>query len=149
LSLIFADTSALVKRYVHEVGSAWVRSWCERRAGNTIVLSELATVEVVSGLARRQRDGSLRKSRLSRLHNDFFLHVEEDYLIFDLRTSTILMARDLALRHPLQALNAIHLASALEARQVVGNALNFISADLRLLAAAAFEGFPTDNPNAH
>src|SRR5205085_6934955 len=124
---------ALGERYGQEVGSAWVLSWCERRAGNTIVLSELATVEVVSGLARRQRDGSLRKSRLSRLHNDFFLHVEEDYLIFDLRTSTILMARDLALRHPLQALNAIHLASALEARQVVGNALNFISADLRLL----------------
>jgi predicted nucleic acid-binding protein len=140
LSLIFADTSALVKRYVHEVGSAWVRSWCELRAGNTVVLSELATVEVVSGLARRQRDGSLRRSRLSRLHNDFLLHVEEEYLIFDLRTSTILIARDLALRHPLQALDA---------RQVVGSALVFVSADLRLLAAAALEGFPTDNPNAH
>lgn len=149
MSLIFADTSALVKRYVHELGSIWVRGWCGTQAGNTVVISELATIEVIAGLARRRRDGSVRRARLARLRDQFLLHVDQEYLIVDLRSRIVTAARDLALRHPLYTLDAIHLASALEARQVVGNALVFVSADQRLLAAAALEGFPTDNPNAH
>jgi hypothetical protein len=55
--------------------------------------------------------------------------------------------------HPLRTLDAIQLASAIVSRQLVrqkalanGDALLFVSADTRLLAIAAAEGFPVRNP---
>jgi predicted nucleic acid-binding protein len=36
MSAYYFDTSALVKRYVAEIGSGWVRSVMARRAGNMI-----------------------------------------------------------------------------------------------------------------
>lgn len=41
----YLDSSALVKRYVTETGSAWVRELCQD-AANAIFISELALVEV-------------------------------------------------------------------------------------------------------
>lgn len=59
MSVFFADSSALVKRYVPEIGSAWVASWIEPVEGNVIIISELAFVEQVAVLARRRRRSSI------------------------------------------------------------------------------------------
>ncbi len=52
MSAFFTDTSALAKRYIPEIGSAWVASWIEPVEGNLIIISELAFVEQVAVLAR-------------------------------------------------------------------------------------------------
>jgi predicted nucleic acid-binding protein len=61
LSAYFVDTSALVKRYIAEIGSQWMVSWTESVTNNVIVVSEIAYVEIRSAIARRVREGSLSR----------------------------------------------------------------------------------------
>ena len=49
----FLDSSALVKRYAAETGSAWVESLTDPRAGNRIYVAAIAHVEVVAAIARK------------------------------------------------------------------------------------------------
>ena len=149
MSLIFADTSALAKRYVHEAGSAWVRSWAAVEAGNQIVVSELIGAEMVSLLARRWRTRGVSLASFTRLRDAFLLHLEQEYLVVPLRSDILTAAADLVVRHPLRTLDAIHLASAGQVMRQLGATPLFVCADQRLLTAAAAEGFPGDDPNAH
>ncbi|HEY9706764.1 MAG TPA: type II toxin-antitoxin system VapC family toxin, partial [Oculatellaceae cyanobacterium] len=55
----FLDSSALVKRYVPETGSAWIQAIADAATGNLLIISRITWVEVLSALARRQREGSL------------------------------------------------------------------------------------------
>ena len=48
----FFDTSALVKRYISEHGSAWVVSTCHRDAGHAILIGRVTSVELISALAK-------------------------------------------------------------------------------------------------
>lgn len=48
----FFDTSALVKRYAKEVGTAWVFSLVRPAAGNRLYLVRITGVELVSALIR-------------------------------------------------------------------------------------------------
>lgn len=50
MSAYYFDTSALVKRYVAEVGSTWVRSTIARRSGHVSYASVLAQPEAISAL---------------------------------------------------------------------------------------------------
>ena len=61
-------------------------------------------------------------------------------------------ASQLALRYPLRAYDAIHLATALEFERDSDVGLPapiFVSADTNLLAAARAEGLAVENPNEH
>jgi len=58
MAAYYLDSSALVKRYVTETGSAWVRDLCQE-AANAIFISELALVEVGSAFARRCHRGEI------------------------------------------------------------------------------------------
>jgi hypothetical protein len=49
----FFDSSAIVKRYVAELGSSWVFQLLDPAQGNRIYLARLTGVEVVAGLTRR------------------------------------------------------------------------------------------------
>ena len=44
----FADSSALVKRYVSEVGSAWVAGLFDPSLGNEILVAAITGVEIVA-----------------------------------------------------------------------------------------------------
>jgi len=149
LTSFFVDTSTLAKRYVNEVGSNWVRGWMHPSAGHVVVISALATVELVSLLTRRVQDGSLSASAEPTLTSTFQLHIEKEYLPVLLDWPVLTSAQRLIPRHMLRALDAIPLASALEAVSTLGEAMTFVCADNRLLAAATAEGFSTDNPLLH
>lgn len=62
----FFDSSALVKRYTREVGTAWVISLFRPVQANRIYLVRIASVGVVSALMRRARAGKLDPSAASR-----------------------------------------------------------------------------------
>jgi len=149
LSAYFVDTSALCKRYIAEVGTAWVQSQLEPSAGNLILISQLAILEMMTLLARRQRENSITTNAFVIHKNNFLLHADSEYLVIPVDDKAWLRARDLALKHPVRSLDAIQLASALEAAQALGAKPVFVSADERLLAVAAAEGFSVDNPNIH
>jgi predicted nucleic acid-binding protein len=95
LTIYFVDTSALVKRCVNETGSAWVVSWIAVEAGNVIVISELAIVEIFSAFARRVREGSLTAATANVLRANFLLHVEKEYVVTTLDSQLLIHARDL------------------------------------------------------
>ena len=149
MSLYFADTSAFAKRYLPEIGSAWVRAWIDPSAGNTILISAISTVELVSLLARRQREGNVSAADFTRLKNDFLVHTNRDYRVIALSPGVLALARRLIEQYPLRTLDAIQLASARMAAQTIGPMPTFVTADQSLLAAATAEGFPTDDPNKH
>jgi predicted nucleic acid-binding protein len=149
LSLIFADTSAFAKRYIPEPGSAWVRSWIEPQSGNLVLIAEVSVVELISVLARRQREGAVDASAFKRLRDDFLLHVDREYLVVRLHSQLMIEASQLVVRYPLRTLDAIQLACALECVRTLGHSPVFISADRNLLTAADAAGLATDDPHAH
>jgi predicted nucleic acid-binding protein len=59
MATFFFDTSALVKRHVHEPDSGWVRSLTRAKAAHTLLLARITAVEVFAAITRRQRGGSL------------------------------------------------------------------------------------------
>ena len=153
MSYYFLDSSALIKRYVIEVGTAWVRSITVRSAGQTIIIAHITQAEIVSGAMRRKREGTVTAptARAVRLLID--RHASREYKVVGLTVEVIRRAEDQLEVHPRRTYDAIQLASALasNARLITAglSPLIFVSADTRLLTAAAAEGLTTDDPHAH
>ena len=149
----FLDSSALIKRYVVEPGTPWIRSLTIRGSGNTIIIAQITQIEIVSGASRRAREGTLptRTVRAVRLLID--RHAQREYVVIGLTPQVVRRAEDLLPMYPLRAYDAVQLASALESNtRLVAAGLSpllFVSADVRLLTAAATEGLMTEDPNAH
>src|SRR5713226_10180555 len=59
VAVYFFDSSALVKRYAQETGSAWVEALTDPQAGHGLCLARIPAVEVVAAVAHRQRGGAL------------------------------------------------------------------------------------------
>jgi len=53
----FADSSALVKRYVQETGTSWVRRLTRRSPSTVIYIARITAVEVTSIPTRRASKG--------------------------------------------------------------------------------------------
>lgn len=149
MSSLFFDTSALIKRYVLEIGSQWVNTQVIPASGNTIFISGLTLVEVTAGLARRQRDLNLSNHDFLMQRNRFMLHTLHQYQMIFLEKSRLKNARNLVVKHLLRTLDAIQLSCAMSIMPTANIRPQFISADNRLLNIAAQEGFTTDNPNHH
>jgi hypothetical protein len=145
----FVDTSALAKRYVHEIGSTWVRSWIVPKSQHTIIVSRLTSVEMISLLMRRQREQNLSALEVKRARNNFLAHLRSQYLVIETGDQVILTARRLLSKHVLRTLDALQLASALHISRELGKPIHFICADPRLLTTASVEVLPIDNPNAY
>ena len=55
MAVYFFDSSALAKRHVEELGSTWVRSLTRVKAGHTLYIARITSVELTSAITRRQR----------------------------------------------------------------------------------------------
>ena len=148
----FLDTSALVKRYVPEIGSDWILSITDPATDNHLAISQITWVEVHSALARRLRDGSLSAQRFDLIVQKVREDFENEYRVIDVDRTLIETATDLVMQHPLRAYDSVQLASALRFQSTTllsqpETRLIFISADNRLLDIAQSEGLATDNPN--
>lgn len=153
MTTYYLDTSALIKRYVQEVGTAWIRSLVAPTADHTLLTARTTMVEVYSALARRSREGSVPAADCAIAAQAFAAHSATEYDFVELDLNAVALARELVERHPLRAYDAIQLTSALianQALQVVGLLpLIFLSADDRLNAVAVAEGLSIENPNLH
>lgn len=150
MSTYYLDTSALIKRYVTEIGSLWLLNLFSN-PNLLLFTTRVTTVEVHSVLARRRRETSIT----SKNHTDDLKAFSEDsltqYRFVDFDAIIADRAGELLDRHPLRVYDAIQLASALRINEVLTAANlsspTFLSADNKLLAVAAVEGLPTENPN--
>jgi predicted nucleic acid-binding protein len=140
--MTYLDTSALIKRFVREPGSEVVAKLLEGRA--PVATAKIAFAEVYSGLTRRFREGGLSGRAYALVCRQF----ERDwpgYLRVELHDEILVSARDLIRRHPLRAYDAIHLASALSLRKMLGEEVTFAASDERLLRAATSARLTTLN----
>jgi predicted nucleic acid-binding protein len=89
MALYFFDSSALVKRYVHEQGSLWVHEVTASASGHLIHISLLTIAEIASALARRHRDGSSSTSERDRLFGAFLVDRARSYLLLRVEEDVI------------------------------------------------------------
>ncbi|HEV8160489.1 MAG TPA: type II toxin-antitoxin system VapC family toxin [Pyrinomonadaceae bacterium] len=149
----YADSSALVKRHVAELGSSWVQSEFAPASLNKIITGKLSVVEVLSAFNRRQRDKTLTATDYAQISTEFLKAVESEYQILDMTDTVLLEAQRLLETYPLRAGDAVQLASATLANAGLQSAnlpaLVFLGSDARLLTAANGEGLLTDDPQNH
>jgi hypothetical protein len=55
----FLDTSALVKRYVQEIGTSWLQALTHPAAGHAHFIARITQAETVSAITRRERGGHI------------------------------------------------------------------------------------------
>jgi uncharacterized protein len=148
----FVDSSALVKRYVRETGTAWVRGITRRRSSTDIFIALITAVEVTSAIARR-RGVTLTAAQASSLISRFRKHLAGRYFPSQITPALVRDAMTLANRHQLRAYDAVQLAAALDVyRDWSANrfgAFVLVSADKNLNAAAQAEGLTVEDPNLH
>jgi predicted nucleic acid-binding protein len=146
----YIDTSALVKRYVAEVGSAWIRRMVARPVQDVIYTAALTEVEVRSALQRLIREGRLDTAQAQRLTQRVLQHFTRRYQLIRMTRPVVAEAGRLVEGYPLRAYDAVQLACALTVRRSMHRrgmpSPLFVTADTTLLAAAQAEGFPVDNP---
>lgn len=148
--IFFFDTSALIKRYLHEKGSARVRRLLQSATG-IFYQTFLTPLEMTSVFYRQHRGGQISIEQLSFLLRSYAAHSHRDYLLVPYSESLFDLAEALISRHPLRALDAIQLASALQLRSSLPTdtpVLTFLSADGRLIMAARQEHLEAENPES-
>jgi predicted nucleic acid-binding protein len=149
---LFLDTNSLLKLYLMEKGSNWLRNFI---IGKQIVIAELTLFESLAVARRLFLEGKLTFAEA----NDLFNQIYADRLIY----KVIPMAGDAELRKlsgftfslpgnlRLRALDSLQLIAAEIARDTANSlnppeALIFVSSDVQLLRVAQARGFVTDNP---
>jgi predicted nucleic acid-binding protein len=147
----FLDSSALVKRYVEEIGSSWILSITNSSSSNHLYVVEITLVEALSAIGRRQREGNLSGEQVNVILEDIRFDFQNVFQIIEIDQNLIDVAGELVLQYPLRAYDAIQLASALQVRALLTSfpeiQLTFVSADDRLLNIAQTETLLTENPN--
>jgi uncharacterized protein len=147
------DTSALVKRHVQEVGTAWVRSLTRPKAAHTIFVARITAVEVYAAITRRQRGGSLSPAQAGAVLGHFRRHLSQRYNIVELAPPLMADAMLLARKHALRAYDAVQLAAMREVDRLYEAAglgrVTLVSADRDLNTAATAEDLVVVDPTTH
>lgn len=149
----FLDSSALVKNYISETGSAWVSGLFDPALNNEVFIAAITPVEIIAAITRRARGGSIAASDATVACNLLRADLLTSYQIVELIDALIARAMTIAETHALRGYDAVQLASALEVNILcVSNGLpplTFVSADDDLNSVALQEGLVVENPNAY
>ena len=147
MTISYFDSSALVKKYVHENGSKWIRDKVSSvSTGNIIVVSNIAHVEVVATIARRL--GNSGRQAINVFKYDI-AELFENYYVEKIHLKD---AMEISEKHRIRGYDAIHLAmackynSTLKSLPSPSQSIIFVSADNDLNNAAASESLLVENP---
>jgi uncharacterized protein len=152
VAVYFVDSSALVKRYVQEVGTPWVRRLTHRGQAHEIYLASITPVELTAAVARRRRGKTLSAPQASSILSRFRKHLAGRYTVLELTPVLLAEAMRLANSHELRAYDAVQLAAVLELKRQwvdAGISVVLVSADQDLNDAAAVEGLTVEDPLHH
>jgi predicted nucleic acid-binding protein len=149
----YLDSSALVKRYVAEVGTDWMSCLYTVEAGNTLYTARVSGAEIAAALFRKAREGALAVPDVQAAITKFKADFRRRYQIVEITDRLVDMAMALVERHALRGYDAVQLAAALELQGTRAalslSPIHFVCADDRLNQAADKEGLATENPNQH
>lgn len=148
MAIYFLDTSAVIKRYVKEIGTAWVQALTLPTAPHSHFLARITWVETISAVTRRERSGHLSPPGAAGALSDFQQDFGRQYIPVEISAALIGHAGSLARLHALRGYDAVQLAAALEVRAKIPS-LILVSADAALNTAATAEGLPVEDPNTH
>ncbi len=153
VTAFFVDSSALVKRYVLETGTAWVRGLTRQSPSRLIYIAHITAVEVTCAVARRRKGKTLTPPRASSILRRFRQHLAARYIVIEVTPDLLDEAMRLGNAHALRAYDAVQLAAALEvnrSHQADGfGPVTLISADQALNDAATAEGLTVEDPRSH
>jgi predicted nucleic acid-binding protein len=153
VSIYFLDSSALVKRYVQEIGAAWVSALCDPQHNHTLLIAHITLVEVAAAFASKRRAGAITHEEHGQVLQDFVRDTASFYRILAVDQRVITLGVALAGRQKLRAYDAVPLAVALTAHRILIAQqlppLIFVTADQDLLTAARYEGLAIENPHTH
>jgi uncharacterized protein len=125
---VYFDSSAFVKRYIEEAGTADVLAWCDR--ASELAFSVIAVPELISAFCRLKREGRLSAEQYHQIKGDLMADIA-DALICDTTPQVIHQAVRALELQPLRGMDALHIGAALGCSAEV-----FISADSRQCDAA-------------
>jgi predicted nucleic acid-binding protein len=149
----FLDSSALVKRYVQETGTAWIRGLTRRNPSTVIYIARITAVEVTCAVARRRKGRTITPRRASSILYRFRQHLAGRYTVAEVTRPLLEDAMRLGNSYALRAYDTVRLAVALEvnrSHQTGGSGpITLISADQALNDAATAEGLAVDDPRSH
>lgn len=152
MATYYFDSSALLKRYVTERGTAWVNGLTAAAAANANRLASFTAVELISAIARRVRGGTVSAAHAALMIGAVRYDFANYFLVVEITPNLMERAMDLAEQHALRGADSLQLAAAMQVHLeclAVGNPLTFVSADVELNAAALAEGLTVDDPNRH
>jgi predicted nucleic acid-binding protein len=154
MSDYYLDSSALVKRYVDEPGSTWVRQITEPLSENTILLAEISLAEVAAALAAKSRaPGGITQEQRDQALGFFLRDCDEHFILLSVDRLVIDRAVELTQTYRLRGYDAVQLATALvNIQELTTDNLpvpTFVTSDTDLLTAAEAENLPIDNPLHH
>ena len=135
--ILYLDTSALVKLYVREPGSALLHAFAS--TADALSTSAVAYAEARAAFGRLEREGTTSRSR----HQQRLKQFESDWealLRVDLVPEVLRSAGNLAETYALRGFDSIHLASALWLKERASMPVNFAVFDRRLAVAASKAG---------
>jgi len=145
----FLDTSALVKHYHLEVGTAKVdHLWAD--SGAKLLISRLTVVETISVLAKKVRSGTISATEFELLRRRFFADLRNRrpvivrLLVKHFQEADRLL-QHYGLSHAVYSLDALQLAVALDLHRR-GMLDEAVVADRVFLTIAVAEGLKVRNP---
>jgi predicted nucleic acid-binding protein len=149
----FTDSSALIKRYVREVGSAWVGSLFDPTLNNEVFVAAITSVEIIAAITRRARGGTVTATDAAAACLIFRTDLLSNYQVVEVNDTLLNHAMTLAETYGLRGYDAVQLAAGYQVNSLcIGSGLPpiiFVSADHELNAAAAREGLVVEDPNLH
>jgi uncharacterized protein len=113
----FLDSSGLVKRYVQETGTAWVRVVTRHSKSTHIHIARITAVEVTAAVARRRKERTVTSRQASSILARFRKHLAGRYIILEITPALADAAMTLANKHTLRAYDAVQLAAAIIANK--------------------------------
>lgn len=152
MAVFFCDSSAVVKRYVAETGSAWLTAATDPK-NNRVYIARITFVEVISAITRREKGRHISSVDADNARRQFELDYLNEFQKVEISENLISKAAKLAKNYGLRGYDAVQLAAVLETekeRVALGlSSLVLLSADTDLNDAAVAEGLTVDNPNNH
>ena len=112
MATYYLETSALVKRYALERGSAWVERLCDQAAGQVIFITQVTQTETVAALCRKARVGAIGPAERDNAIALFRRHVRRRYALERVTNAAYIRAGDLCCIYNLRAYDSIQLACA-------------------------------------
>jgi predicted nucleic acid-binding protein len=145
----YVETSALLKRYRTEPGSAVIHElFDDKRAGEYFVTSHLAVLEVESVAARLRRGRVLRPSQYRRLVGTFVNDLTAyGVQVMPVEDTSVDRALRLFPAHPLRPADALHFAAVLNLVDAVGaEHVQVVSGDKEIIDACRAHALPYIDP---